>query len=77
MRPEPLLAEKLERGGLRLRPRSPLGRAAAQVLRTPVPSDDQDVRKDAGLRLSRYAAGAAHSSLEVPPSVSDVRMRRS
>jgi hypothetical protein len=47
-------------------------RAAAQVLRTPVPSDDQDVRKDAGLRLSRYAAGAAHSSLEVPPSVSDV-----
>ena len=32
MRPEPLLAEKLERGGLRLRPRSPLGRAAAQVL---------------------------------------------
>lgn len=32
MRPEPLLAEKLERGGLRFRPRSPLGRAATQVL---------------------------------------------
>jgi secretion/DNA translocation related CpaE-like protein len=32
MRPEPLLAEKLERGGLRLRSRSPLAVAARQVL---------------------------------------------
>lgn len=34
MRPEPLLAERLERGGLRLRPRSPLGAAADRVLAT-------------------------------------------
>ncbi|CAN5815350.1 septum site-determining protein Ssd [soil metagenome] len=32
MRPEPMLAEKLERGGLRLRSRSPLAVAAHQVL---------------------------------------------
>ncbi|MET0704669.1 MAG: septum site-determining protein Ssd [Mycobacterium sp.] len=32
MRPEPLLAEKLERGGLHLRARSPLSVAARQVL---------------------------------------------
>jgi secretion/DNA translocation related CpaE-like protein len=32
MRPEPLMAEKLERGGLRLRSRSPLAVAARQVL---------------------------------------------
>ncbi len=32
MRPEPLLAEKLERSGLQLRTRSPLAVAAAQVL---------------------------------------------
>ena len=32
MRPEPMLAEKLERGGLRLRARSSLGVAAGQVL---------------------------------------------
>ncbi|MGY4709778.1 septum site-determining protein Ssd [Mycolicibacterium sp. CBM1] len=32
MRPEPLLAERLERGGLRLRRRSPLGVAARTVL---------------------------------------------
>lgn len=32
MRPEPLLAEKLERGGLRLGPRSPLAVAAREVL---------------------------------------------
>ncbi|WP_179470444.1 septum site-determining protein Ssd [Mycolicibacterium vinylchloridicum] len=32
MRPEPLLAERLERGGLRLRRRSPLGAAARSVL---------------------------------------------
>lgn len=32
MRPEPMLAERLERGGLRLRRRSPLGVAARQVL---------------------------------------------
>ena len=32
MRPEPLLAERLERGGLRLRRRSPLGAAARAVL---------------------------------------------
>jgi secretion/DNA translocation related CpaE-like protein len=32
MRPEPMLAERLERGGLRLRRRSPLGAAARQVL---------------------------------------------
>ncbi len=32
MRPEPLLAERLERGGLRLRRRSPLAAAARQVL---------------------------------------------
>jgi hypothetical protein len=47
-------------------------RAAAQVLRTPAPSESQDARNDAGLRLSRYAAGAAHSSLEAPSVVSDV-----
>ncbi|TDO14492.1 secretion/DNA translocation related CpaE-like protein [Mycobacterium sp. BK086] len=33
MRPEPMLAERLERGGLRLRRRSPLGAAARAVLR--------------------------------------------
>jgi secretion/DNA translocation related CpaE-like protein len=33
MRPEPMLAEHLERGGLRLRRRSPLGAAAHAVLR--------------------------------------------
>jgi secretion/DNA translocation related CpaE-like protein len=32
MRPEPLLAEKLERGGLQLGPRSPLATAAGRVL---------------------------------------------
>ncbi len=32
MRPEPLLAERLERGGLQLRPRSPLAAAAGRVL---------------------------------------------
>jgi secretion/DNA translocation related CpaE-like protein len=32
MRPEPMLAERLERGGLRLRRRSPLGKAARAVL---------------------------------------------
>ena len=32
MRPEPMLAEKLERGGLRLLARSPLATAARQVL---------------------------------------------
>jgi secretion/DNA translocation related CpaE-like protein len=32
MRPEPMLAERLERGGLRLRRRSPLGAAARAVL---------------------------------------------
>jgi secretion/DNA translocation related CpaE-like protein len=32
MRPEPLLAEKLERGGVHVRARSPLGVAARQVL---------------------------------------------
>lgn len=32
MRPEPMLAEQLERGGLRLRARSPLAGAAGQVL---------------------------------------------
>ena len=32
MRPEPMLAEKLERGGLRLPARSPLAMAARQVL---------------------------------------------
>jgi secretion/DNA translocation related CpaE-like protein len=32
MRPEPLLADRLERGGLRLRRRSPLGAAARAVL---------------------------------------------
>ena len=47
-------------------------RAAAQVLRTPAPSESQDARKDAGLRLSRYAGGAAHSSFEAPSVVSDV-----
>lgn len=32
MRPEPMLAPQLERGGLRLRRRSPLGTAARRVL---------------------------------------------
>ena len=32
MRPEPMLAERLERAGLRLRPRSPLTVAARQIL---------------------------------------------
>ena len=32
MRPEPMLAERLEQGGLRLRRRSPLAAAARQVL---------------------------------------------
>jgi len=32
MRPEPMLAQRLEQGGLRLRTRSPLTRAAGTVL---------------------------------------------
>jgi hypothetical protein len=32
MRPEPMLAERVERGGLRVRRRSPLGAAARAVL---------------------------------------------
>jgi len=47
-------------------------RAAEQVLHTPEPGKNLDARKDAGLRLSRFASGTAQRSLEIPPAVSDV-----